>query len=273
MTKLGTPIGAGPKGAIVVVGLAAVGAPPASNCEPPSPLLVGRGWSPPPVALGALTRRVPPPPLESPRSSLLGDAAAAFGWCRRRSSCPASSSPPSPAAFVAAPGSAFVAGRGRGSAVRRGSASSFRRWRAALPGRLAGVLGAFAVGVFDVDEAVAVVVEAVGAGRGLERDAASSRRCRGRERRSLRDLVGAGHRAPRAVSASEAGDEHDDRCDLGSHPIAPRCLPTERTPRPLPPHARRGKLPTRTGVRNARGPQHGLNQRLPDHACSVQSFS
>ena len=28
MTKLGTPIGAGPKGAIVVVGLAAVGEPP-----------------------------------------------------------------------------------------------------------------------------------------------------------------------------------------------------------------------------------------------------
>ena len=40
MTKLGTPIGAGPKGAIVVVGLAAVGAPPAANWEPPS-LLVG----------------------------------------------------------------------------------------------------------------------------------------------------------------------------------------------------------------------------------------
>ena len=28
MTKLGTPIGAGPKGAIVVVGLAVVGVPP-----------------------------------------------------------------------------------------------------------------------------------------------------------------------------------------------------------------------------------------------------
>ena len=31
MTKLGTPIGAGPNGAIVVVGLARVGAPPGSN--------------------------------------------------------------------------------------------------------------------------------------------------------------------------------------------------------------------------------------------------
>ncbi len=35
MTKLGTPIGAGPKGAIVVVGLARVGAPPSLNGEPP----------------------------------------------------------------------------------------------------------------------------------------------------------------------------------------------------------------------------------------------
>ena len=32
MTKLGTPIGAGPKGAIVVVGLAAVGVPPSRYC-------------------------------------------------------------------------------------------------------------------------------------------------------------------------------------------------------------------------------------------------
>jgi hypothetical protein len=36
MTKLGTPIGAGPKGAIVVVGLPVVGAPPAENYKPPS---------------------------------------------------------------------------------------------------------------------------------------------------------------------------------------------------------------------------------------------
>src|ERR1700709_2446112 len=35
MTKLGTPIGAGPKGAIVVVGLARVGAPPEPNWAPP----------------------------------------------------------------------------------------------------------------------------------------------------------------------------------------------------------------------------------------------
>ncbi len=52
MTKLGTPIGAGPKGAIVVVGLAMVGEPPEPNWEPPSPPSA-KGWSPPPVALGA----------------------------------------------------------------------------------------------------------------------------------------------------------------------------------------------------------------------------
>ena len=56
MTKLGTPIGAGPKGAIVVVGLALVGEPPCPNCEPPSGPF-SAGWSPA-VALGALT---PPP--------------------------------------------------------------------------------------------------------------------------------------------------------------------------------------------------------------------
>ena len=69
MTKLGTPIGAGPKGAIVVVGLAAVGEPPAPNWEPPSPPSA-RGWSPPPVALGALTPPPEPPPPASPRLSL-----------------------------------------------------------------------------------------------------------------------------------------------------------------------------------------------------------
>jgi len=70
MTKLGTPIGAGPKGAIVVVGLARVGAPPTSNWAPPSPSSPS-GWVPPPVALGAATAPpLLPPPLESPRSSL-----------------------------------------------------------------------------------------------------------------------------------------------------------------------------------------------------------
>jgi len=35
MTKLGTPIGAGPKGAIVVVGFVVVGVPPGAKSEPP----------------------------------------------------------------------------------------------------------------------------------------------------------------------------------------------------------------------------------------------
>src|SRR6187200_2471253 len=69
MTKLGTPIGAGPKGAIVVVGLATVGAPPSSYGEPPSGPS-GAGWSPPPLALGAVTAPVLLPPPLPPRTSL-----------------------------------------------------------------------------------------------------------------------------------------------------------------------------------------------------------
>ena len=69
MTKLGTPIGAGPKGAIIVVGLPRVGAPPGSNWAPPS-LPSPSGWVPPPVALGAVVPPPLPPPLESPRLSL-----------------------------------------------------------------------------------------------------------------------------------------------------------------------------------------------------------
>src|SRR3954451_11638130 len=70
MTKLGTPIGAGPKGAIVVVGLAIVGAPPAVNWAPPfEPSGLGRGWLPPPLAPGAV---VPPPePVPGAASSSL----------------------------------------------------------------------------------------------------------------------------------------------------------------------------------------------------------
>src|SRR5215218_1654289 len=69
MTKLGTPIGAGPKGAIVVVGLATVGAPPGLYAAPPSGPF-GAGWSPPPLALGAVTAPVLLPPAASPRTSL-----------------------------------------------------------------------------------------------------------------------------------------------------------------------------------------------------------
>jgi hypothetical protein len=65
MTKLGTPSGAAPKEAMVVVGLAPVGVPPLPYCTPPLALLWG-SWIPP-VALGAFTPpEWPPPPLASP---------------------------------------------------------------------------------------------------------------------------------------------------------------------------------------------------------------
>src|SRR5690349_2613366 len=72
MTKLGTPIGAGPKGAIVVVGLASVGAPLLEYWEPP--LLDAVCICTPAVALGAVAPppEFSPPPLTSPRFSL---------WC------------------------------------------------------------------------------------------------------------------------------------------------------------------------------------------------
>src|ERR1700712_3347316 len=69
MTKFGTPIGGGPKGAIVVVGFSRFGAPPSSNWAPPSPFS-GSGCVPPPVAVGALTAPpLLPPPLSSPSVS------------------------------------------------------------------------------------------------------------------------------------------------------------------------------------------------------------
>ena len=83
MTKLGTPIGAGPKGAIVVVGLAVVGAPPAANWEPPS-LPSASGWSPPPVALGGLdAAAVAAAAARVAEALVVGDAAAAVFAARR----------------------------------------------------------------------------------------------------------------------------------------------------------------------------------------------
>src|SRR5215475_7142958 len=68
MTKSGTPIGLGPNGAIVVVGLAWVGTPPLVYCEPPLPPTWVCSCTPS-VALGATTPppELPPPsPLASP---------------------------------------------------------------------------------------------------------------------------------------------------------------------------------------------------------------
>src|SRR5262245_11600226 len=67
MTKLGTPIGAGPNIAKVVVGFAAVGEPPSSNAALP-PLPAFAGWTPP-VAGGAVTAPLAPTPAASPEPS------------------------------------------------------------------------------------------------------------------------------------------------------------------------------------------------------------
>ncbi len=72
MTKLGTPIGAGPKGAIVVVGLASVGVPPLQYCEPPLSVVVCSCT--PPVALGAVT---PAAGIAAPAAADVADALVA----------------------------------------------------------------------------------------------------------------------------------------------------------------------------------------------------
>src|ERR1700743_2027767 len=78
MTKLGTPIGAGPKGAIVVVGLARVGAPPGSNWAPPS-LPSASGWGAAPGAVGGGAAPSPPSArrLGAPAGRARGRGAAA----------------------------------------------------------------------------------------------------------------------------------------------------------------------------------------------------
>src|SRR6185369_10914824 len=69
MTKLGTPIGAGPNIAKVVVGLAAVGVPPWSKAAlPPSPPFAA-GCTPP-VAGGAVTPPPAPTPVPGPFPSM-----------------------------------------------------------------------------------------------------------------------------------------------------------------------------------------------------------
>src|SRR6187549_3301474 len=69
MTMLGTPIGAGPKGAIVALELAPVGVPPSLNRSPPSPWLAGSspavagGATMPPAATGEPAEEPPMPSL------------------------------------------------------------------------------------------------------------------------------------------------------------------------------------------------------------------
>ena len=64
MTKLGTPIGAGPNGAMVTVGFSPVGEPPLPKAEPPLTPVVLWGWTPA-VAGGAVIAPLEPPPPEA----------------------------------------------------------------------------------------------------------------------------------------------------------------------------------------------------------------
>ena len=234
MTKLGTPIGAGPKGAIVVVGLARVGAPPSSNWAPPSPASAS-GWVPPPVALGALTPPpLLPPPLGSPRSSLWVTPPRTSG-----SASSSSDSPRSNSLWFFLPASAPGSFRPDGEVEVEGRGVVARRWRRGRRFRALGVVaGRGAVRVFHVDQAVAVVVDPVRAlrhGRGRRSDegvvgvvvtaaawwsSRSRRSCRAGQAGQQRF----GHRGERQGSRRaadrgqrEKGGERQDQCELASH--------------------------------------------------------
>ena len=207
MTKFGTPIGAGPKGAIVVVGLAVVGVPPAAYCEPPS-APSGSGLVAAAVGAGRGDRAVAAAAAGVAEAVVAGDAVLgrrrllpsiavpcltpplAGGRCRRRLG--GGSRVRLACAFVAAGGGAVP--RSVSSGVSQ-SGSAF------------------------VDEAVAVVVEAVGAGGRLQRgdrvvvvagSATGAFRERARRRRRPR---------PAAVTARKLAIG-EDQCELGSHPKA-----------------------------------------------------
>ena len=258
MTKLGTPIGAGPKGAIVVVGLAAVGAPPAENCGAAVgcllrqwlvaaavgargggaarcrlPLRVGRGL----VVVDALVLAPPSLPsmpvpswsrpgsvLPSGWAELGGADRFAFGRLRRR-----------PGRSV--PRWCRRAIRSRGLRGRRGRRRRRRcRWR--RPGRVARAPGRWSCRA-RVDRPVAPLgASGLGAGEG-----------------------GAQRRRP-----AEAG-ESDGQCELGSHPES---VPATRLV-PLP-GTRKLTLLASPGVRNECGrPQQALNHAV-QHAGEREDF-
>ncbi len=242
--KLGTPIGAGPKGAIVVVGLPRVGAPPASNWAPPSPSSPS-GWSPPPVALGAWTAPPElPPPLASPRLSLSVAPPLHVAWPRRRrSSRPARLDP-------CRRSRSRLGLRSRAALRGRGRALPFVAGRGRF---LAGAFRRDAVRVFEVDQAVGVVVEAVGAGG--RRGGGGDERGQGGAFGGVRSVSGSapGHRGAQRRCRQQAG-ERDDQCDLGSHPSAPRY------PRSPSRNAAAATVPSPSarqghGTRSPRGPQ------------------
>ena len=93
---------------------------------------------------------------------------------------------------------------GRGSRGRGGNRGSFLFARSWGGGGLADVLGGFAVGVFVVGEAVAVVVEAVGARRRLQRgDGGGRRRV---DRGAFRERLSAREGGAQRGYGQEAGD-------------------------------------------------------------------
>ena len=213
MTKLGTPIGAGPKGAIVAVGLAAVGEPPLVNDGEP-PLELRAPAERPPWRWGRRRRR---------------RCCRRRRWRRRGSRCGRRRRrvPPS----IVAPALTPLVGGGAGRSVP----AALRCW---LPVDgcfrfLAGVGGRGAVGVFAVDEAVVVVVESVRAGR---RGDGRSRR-RGRERGDRfqgfggRDVFGAGEADTERRDDAKAG-QRDGQCELVSHTTAP-LSPLSQNVRPM----------------------------------------
>ena len=223
-----------------------------SRRRPPS----ASGWSPPPVALGALTPpSEPPPPLASPRLSLR--VTPPLHPCRRgrcrRSRCPARR----PAPFFVAGVAAGASGVGTGVAgpaplggagaslvsvgsVQSGSARSMRPSpSSSRPLAQAGACS----------EGTAVVVVAGPSAAVAFGHAVRLRPCRrqGRQRQ-------------------EAG-EYDGKCELCSHPNAPRYpLPriaetakTASAPSPRDRRAEATRSP-RDAQRPGAAPQQGLNQ-------------
>ena len=203
--KFGTPIGAGPKGAIVVVGLPRVGAPPLPNWAPPSPSPPS-AWSPPPFAPGALTP--PPVPLEllSPRSLLWVTPPLTSSASAASSSEPCSTSPPPSLLFLLLSGEEVVLTPALGaSSVSLGSVQS---------GSSASISWS--------PSSSTPLPQAGGEGGG------QGRSCRrGRHRGAVGERVGAGDRGAQRGHRQEAG-ERDDQCDLVSHPSAPHypCPPS-----------------------------------------------
>ena len=266
MTKLGTPIGAGPKGAIVVVGLARVGAPPEPNWR----AAVGVPSRQRLVAAAGRARglaRAPscePPPLASPRSSLWVTPPRTSGWLPPPIVSPCFDGL---AAFCSPPLVRFGAGVGVAASGDRGCRR--RSWRS---GRRRPVPRWCRSGLSQSGSAMSTRPSPSSsrplaqAGAGRERDRRSSPLAGGRRAGgAFGDRVGAGHRGPCQRRGRQQGGEHDDRCDLGSHPsCASMPADPDTDSRPLPPRTPgERKVPVHPGrATTPAAPQQVLNQRL-----------